>query len=1511
MYNVIKNRKPVADKTVNIRVLPEKEVTTMKKSIRAALCALLFVIMIVQLLPFDVYADSAPHVTVWEAVEALEQTVGEPSEQAFAQLFPQIESTILSHPDYESGTLERRGGMIFWRSNGHLNGYDPKQRADLYSDSGAPTREAKSYIRKNPEASGASEYYGALSGAPLTDGVRDICVFLPYAGTKKDFYAQYEALGERLADYTGGDLICWQGTEASVTRLAAALEECAVVIIGTHGASPGGFIGLTTDAGFDDSEKETDHLWSGGRHTKTVNSQTVFDYDLWCADGTAITDHMTKNAPNNLVICSSCCMSMKTDSLCAPLREKGVAAVYGYSESISIEGGTMWETEFIEALCRRCSVSEAFEKMRTVTNCWWDPIWRDCTLADAQHGGMAFPYIVSDEDAYPADGTSVIQHPNCGWKLPVRTDVPEKRVVALGRSYSDFVIAETKNTVTNVSVAAGALPSGMQLSTSGGKVSLTGTPDKKGYTVATLKITTDKKEEFRKPVGIMTADYDNITKTLTNETVDAEAVDKWTNNTYVWTDDDEKHNVPYQIPLHFETSYGTYTAELVSGFMPPSLEYCDTIAKGLGFVQSRTSRYRPDFYTCTSPGVYTFGIDFITMGGEVFRCDVILTVKPHATYTAKAISLSYMKYDEISYNIPTEHYNSSEKRYELWSAGAVSSVRLTGGELPPGVILTNSWHKPFGIYGEASVPGDYNFTCRMATSNDYYDYTFNVHIDEPAIKIKGSVKHAGDLLELELHNVPDNYTLQWQRSTDKENWENVSRAADASYHTNQGDARYYFRARISSEDYDRDHYSDIRFVNPLPELEGSIVYSSGVVVGRVVSTGENGALRYLCDNYPERVHFTWSKSDDGFTNWKPFLKQDRTSAFTPTPDLAGKYIRVMAEADGYTGAVSGTSHIVSKQKCTDEPVQPFLSMSDDYGTVTVTNAKTDQEYALSYSETAVAWSGAEYPEEDGALSFDCQKDTVVYIHTRIRETDSSYGGEKTVYSKIYSGHTTFLTGLTLNESRVLTKVGEVTRLTASPLPEDFSGWNDAYSLTWFVNGYGVTLYADEQCTVPIETSTPVANKTVYMKGTVKNSNLTVGVEKQVGLTDIRFAMCSVEVADAEGFRELLSVDFEEATLRAGETVTVSYAPAPEPSRVGNLSFWKQYDTSPDFEITDNEDGTLTVTAPDDAPEGTYFYNVFVNHHPTPNASALKVTVPASSHTVKLLPDNGTDQYVMYAVADGGELILPGLPDEFDIPDGCDFDGWDVGRTGDSVIVYEDMIITAKWIGHTHIVRFVEGYAPSCLLDGMTEHYYCEECLRVFFDEACENEAPNDDYFVIPATGHIHGEPVVQPVKEPDCENDGSYYEIVNCEECGAELTREIKNIPALGHDWGAPSYRWSSDLSTVTAERVCMNDATHKETETAAAVVTDHGDHKEYTAEFINPAFEKQSKTTKGLMYGDVDLDGEITAADALIILRASAGLEEFDEMLKTLGDVDFDGSITASDALAVLRYSAGLSEEV
>lgn len=76
---------------------------------------------------------------------------------------------------------------------------------------------------------------------------------------------------------------------------------------------------------------------------------------------------------------------------------------------------------------------------------------------------------------------------------------------------------------------------------------------------------------------------------------------------------------------------------------------------------------------------------------------------------------------------------------------------------------------------------------------------------------------------------------------------------------------------------------------------------------------------------------------------------------------------------------------------------------------------------------------------------------------------------------------------------------------------------------------------------------------------------------------------------------------------------------------------------------------------------------------------------------------------------------------------------------------------------------------------------------------------------------------------------------------------------------------------------------------------------------FMNAAASETPRLTPG----DLNQDGQATAADALLILQQSVGLREsplLEPLSDFLADMNGDGSIDASDALLVLQASVGLT---
>jgi len=60
------------------------------------------------------------------------------------------------------------------------------------------------------------------------------------------------------------------------------------------------------------------------------------------------------------------------------------------------------------------------------------------------------------------------------------------------------------------------------------------------------------------------------------------------------------------------------------------------------------------------------------------------------------------------------------------------------------------------------------------------------------------------------------------------------------------------------------------------------------------------------------------------------------------------------------------------------------------------------------------------------------------------------------------------------------------------------------------------------------------------------------------------------------------------------------------------------------------------------------------------------------------------------------------------------------------------------------------------------------------------------------------------------------------------------------------------------------------------------------------------------VQYGDLNYDGSVAAADALIVLQSVVGKATLDEHQSQVGDVDDDNSVAAADALLILQYVVG-----
>ena len=105
-------------------------------------------------------------------------------------------------------------------------------------------------------------------------------------------------------------------------------------------------------------------------------------------------------------------------------------------------------------------------------------------------------------------------------------------------------------------------------------------------------------------------------------------------------------------------------------------------------------------------------------------------------------------------------------------------------------------------------------------------------------------------------------------------------------------------------------------------------------------------------------------------------------------------------------------------------------------------------------------------------------------------------------------------------------------------------------------------------------------------------------------------------------------------------------------------------------------------------------------------------------------------------------------------------------------------------------------------------------------------------------------------KRPTCTTAGERTYKAEFKNAAFATQTQTEALAKKGHKYAAPTYSWSADKSTCTASRVCQNDKTHVETETATAtsVITKQptcttAGERTYNAEFKNEAFATQTQT--------------------------------------------------------------------
>lgn len=258
---------------------------------------------------------------------------------------------------------------------------------------------------------------------------------------------------------------------------------------------------------------------------------------------------------------------------------------------------------------------------------------------------------------------------------------------------------------------------------------------------------------------------------------------------------------------------------------------------------------------------------------------------------------------------------------------------------------------------------------------------------------------------------------------------------------------------------------------------------------------------------------------------------------------------------------------------------------------------------------------------------------------------------------------------------------------------------------------------------------------------------------------------------------------------------------------------------------------------------------------------------------------------------------------------CDTDGY----TGDTYCTECNEMIEAG-----SVIKAADGHAyeseavtvAGCLTDGEVR-YTCSVCGDTYTE-------------IVSATGHSYAATVTQPT----CTSAG--YTVYTCSVCSASYRGD--NVASLGHDFDENGKCTRCDEVSVTSiafkdENITVDNETmtvvSKKANVKVAdllalvdgegwIVTDAqgnavaDDKLAYTGCMIRHASGTAEYTY--VILGDVSMDGKVTAADARLVLRASANLQTMDQIQKIAADADRNDKVSASDARMILRVSAGIA---
>ena len=405
----------------------------MKTLFRRTLSLLLVLVMAVSLFPVAFAQEQSPEPVkdsvvltdedyasanaVFAQIDKLEDAPATRSASR-TELVDRAAALVMASDSYVEGSLERNGNSFtWWTEEGIRCIYNPYMR-EKYANMQAP---------KNPEPSGIyNEPVPTKGGWPSGN---QVYLIAPYYGIDDSFTDQYKNEAKSIATAIGDTdgYTLYSGTSVTVDTVAQAISNGAVVIFDSHGTTDydGKYVCNDPD-GYEVYDYVSNAKYSylcltnkSGLTTADYNAGATYftdtdGYMCACINGATIANHMTKNSPSGL-LWMAICLGMATNTMCQPMRNKGVEVVYGYSQSVTFAGDYCFEETFWDNMIAGKTVAQSISAMKSRWGKWdWSEeiasnygySGSGYTLTEARKYRSAFPIVVSDEDTHPGQRTS-------------------------------------------------------------------------------------------------------------------------------------------------------------------------------------------------------------------------------------------------------------------------------------------------------------------------------------------------------------------------------------------------------------------------------------------------------------------------------------------------------------------------------------------------------------------------------------------------------------------------------------------------------------------------------------------------------------------------------------------------------------------------------------------------------------------------------------------------------------------------------------------------------------------------------------------------------------------------------------------------------------------------------------------------------------------------------------------------------------------------------------------------